>query len=167
MTQPKLINRSGLEYDTDTWRAERNAKLLGWVGDANAAAFLLLFSDMCEVFDDLIDKDKPVTDEDIIRTLFSAMVDIPMNPFFAQYRHQIVPVVITGINAWLDANKLERGSKDDQVLAYVLRDWVIELVMFVIYLTRGRSYLHSVSMDVRSYFNHHETLDQYREGLKC
>lgn len=167
MTGPKLINSDGLEYDTPDWRASRNAKLLEWVGDPAAAAFLLLFSDVCEVFDDLIDKDKPVTDEDIVRTLFSTLVDIPMNPFFAAYRAQLVPVIVTGINAWLDANKLEKGTDNEQALAYVLRDWVIELTMFVIYLVKGREHLRRVSMDVRRYFNHHETLEQYKEGLKC
>jgi len=39
-------------------------------------------------------------------------------------------------------------------------------VSFVIYLTRGREYLRTVSMDVRTFFTHHETLEQYKEGLK-
>jgi hypothetical protein len=166
MTDLKLINVDGHEFDTEDWRKSRDVKLMEWIGDASAVNFILSFSDLCEVFDDLIDKDKPVTDDDIIRTLFTALVDIPMNPFFAHYRHQLVPVVITGINAWLDANKLERGSDNDKVFAYVLRDWYAELVSFVIYLTRGRHYLRTVSMDVRTFFTHHETLEQYREGLK-
>ncbi len=166
MSETRLINVEGLEFDSEGWRASRDQKLLEWVGDRAAVAFVLSFFDMCEVFDDLIDKDKPVTDEDIIRTLFTSLVDIPMNPFFAKYRNELVPVIITGINAWLDANKLEKGSDNDKVFAYVLRDWYAELVSFVIYLTRGRHYLRDVSMDVRTFFTHHETLDQYREGLK-
>jgi hypothetical protein len=117
MTALKLINVDGHEFDTEDWRKSRDVKLMEWIGDASAVNFILSFSDLCEVFDDLIDKDKPVTDDDIIRTLFTALVDIPMNPFFAHYRHQLVPVVITGINAWLDANKLERGSDNDKVFA--------------------------------------------------
>lgn len=166
MNTPKLINVDGLEFDTAQWRTARDAKLREWVGDVAAVSFILAFFDMCEVFDDLIDKDKPVTDEDIVRTLFHALVDIPMNPFFASYRNQLVPVIITGINAWLDANRLEKGSENDKVFAYVLRDWYAELVSFVIYLTKGRHYLRAVSMDVRTFFTHHETLEQYREGLK-
>lgn len=165
MTAPKLINVDGLDFDSEQWRAARNARLREWVGNPAAVGFILSFFDMCEVFDDLIDKDKPVTDEDIVRTLFNALVDIPMNPFYAQYRHQLVPVIITGINAWLDANKLERGSDNDKVFAYVLRDWYAELISFVIYLTRGREYLRTISMEVRTFFTHHETLEQYREGL--
>ena len=166
MTSPKLINVDGHEFDSPQWRVARDARLLHWVGDKHAVDFILTFFDMCEVFDDLIDKDKPVTDEDIIRTLFSALVDIPMNPFFAYHRTSVVPVIITGINAWLDANKLETGSENDKVFSYVLRDWYAELVSFVIYLTRGREYLRTVSMDVRTFFTHHETLEQYKEGLK-
>lgn len=166
MSGPALINAEGYEFDSEGWRRSRDMKLAEWVNNPAAVAFILSFFDMCEVFDDLIDKDKPVTDEDIVRTLFNALVDIPMNPFFIQHRMELVPVIITGINAWLDANRLEKGSDNDKVFAYVLRDWYAELVSFIIFLTRGRHYLRTVSMDVRTFFTHHETLEQYREGLK-
>lgn len=160
-----MINKDGLEYDTDAWREDRNRRLFRWVGDPNAVAFILQFSDATELFDDLIDKDKPIEDEHVIRVLFSLLTEMPMNPFFDKNKGAIVPVIVTGINAWLDANVLERGTRENKVYSYVLRGWYCELILFVIYLTKGKHHMRSVSMEVREYFTHHETLEDYIEGL--
>ena len=117
------------------------------------------------MFDDLIDKDKPIEDAHVTRVLFSLFTELPLNPFFDRYKQQLIPILVTGINAWLDANKLEQGTENDKVFAYVLRDWYMEFVSYVIYLLRGRDYMREVSMDVRNFFTHHETLEAYREKL--
>lgn len=152
-------------FDTEEWRALRNEKLWEWIGDEHAIAFIVQFFDFCEVIDDLWDGDKLVTKDDLTRILFVALTELPLNPFFDSFKGQLVPVMITGINAWLDANTLEQGNENDKVFSYVLRDWYAELIAFVIYLARGRDYLRSVSMDVRAFFTHHETLEQYKEDL--
>jgi hypothetical protein len=161
-----MIGTHGLEFDTEGWQALRNQTLQEWIGDPYAIAFILAFADACELFDDLIDKDKPIKDDHVIRVLFSLLTELPINPFFDTYKKQLIPILITGINAWLDANELEKGTENDQVFAYVLRDWYMEFVSFVIYLIRGRDYMREVSMDVRHFFTHHETLEAYREKLQ-
>jgi hypothetical protein len=153
------------EFDTEEWRKLRDGKLLEWTQQPNAVWFVQQFGDICEVFDDLVDKDKPVTEADLARTLFVCLTELPLNPFFDKYKWQLVPIIVTGINAWLDANRLEKGSQNDRVFSYVLRDWYAELIAYVIYLCRGREYMRSVSMEVRHFFTHHETLEQYRENL--
>lgn len=160
-----MVGDHGLEFDTYEWQQMRNAKLREWVADPYATQFILSFADACELFDDLIDKDKPIKDEHVVRVLFSLVTEMPLNPFFDRYKQQLIPILVTGINAWLDANDLERGSQNDRVFAYVLRDWYMEFVSFVIYLTRGRDYMRSVSLQVRHFFTHHETLEAYREKL--
>jgi len=165
MTQ-RLINADGLEFDTPQWQELRNLKLAEWTQDPHAVHFVIQFGDTCELFDDLIDKDKPIPDEHVIRVLFAVLTEMPLNPFFEKHKHRLIPVIVTGINAWLDANALEKGTDNDKVFAYVLRDWYAELIAYVIYLTRGRDYMRSVSMQVRNFFTHHETLEQYREALQ-
>jgi len=162
---PTLLNRDGLEFDTPDWQDARNQKLMEWTQNPYAVQFIVQFSDACELFDDLIDKDKPIPDDHVVRVLFVLLTEMPVNPFFEAYKHQLIPVITTGINAWLDANILEKGSENDRVFSYVLRDWYAELIAYVICLTRGRDYMREVSMDVRNFFTHHETLEQYREDL--
>lgn len=161
----KLINSDGLEFDSLEWQAARDRKLLEWTKDPYAVQFITQFSDTCELFDDLIDKDKPIPEDHVVRVLFIVLTEMPVNPFFDKYKHLLIPVMVTGINAWLDANTLEKGSDNDKVFAYVLRDWYAELIAYVIYLTRGREYLRTVSLEVRNFFTHHESLEAYRENL--
>lgn len=158
-----MIGDHGLEFDTPEWCALRDKKLAEWVGNPEALQFIVAFGDICELFDDIIDRDKPIEDDHAIRVLFIVLTELPLNRFFEQYKQNIIPIIITGINAWLDANQLEKGSKNDRVFAYVLRDWYVELLAFVIFVTRGRDFMRSVSMEVRQFFTHHETLEQYLE----
>lgn len=154
-----------LGFDTEEWRAARDAKLAEWVVNPEAVRFIVDFADACELFDDLIDKDKEISDDHVIRVLFNVLTELPLNGFFEQWKRQLIPLIVTGINAWLDANALEKGDDNDKVFAYVLRDWYMEFVSFVIYLTRGRAAMRAMSLDVRRFFTHHETFDQYREKL--
>jgi hypothetical protein len=162
--QNEMLTNSA-PFDTHAWREQRNGKLVEWIGDQNAIAFIVQFGDFCEVIDDLWDGDKEVTKDDLTRILFVALTEMPLNPFFDGFKGQLIPVMVTGINAWLDANTMESGSENDKVFAYVLRDWYAELIAFVIYLARGRDYMRSVSMEVRHFFTHQETLEQYKADL--
>lgn len=153
------------EFDTVEWQRARDAKLQEWLQDPWAIQFIVQFGDICELFDDLIDKDKPIRDEHVQRVLWACLTELPLNPWFDKWKTQLIPVIVTGINAWLDANELEQGSADEQVFSYVLRDWYMELLAYCIYICRGKNYLRSVSMEIRRFFTKHETLDDYRRKL--
>lgn len=152
-------------YDSIQWRGARNDALLEWVGDSNAMAYVIAVGDAAELFDDVVDGDKPIEEGHVERVLFSLLTQLPLNPFFDAYKHQLCPIMFTGINAWLDSTEMEKGSIHQVTQAYVLRDWYCELLMYVIYLTRGREYMRSVSLEVRSFFMA-ETLEEYEEKLR-
>jgi len=154
-----------IEYDSPEWQDIRDAKLLNWVGDLNAIAYVGAVSDAAELFDDVVDADTKIEESHVERVLFSLLTQLPLNPFFDAYKHQLCPIMFTGVNAWLDATKMEKGSDHEKSHAYVLRDWYMELLMYVIYLTRGREYMRSVSLEVRAFFMA-ETLEEYKEKLK-
>jgi hypothetical protein len=154
-----------IEYDSPEWQDIRDAKLLHWVGDLNAIAYIGAVSDAAELFDDIVDRDTEIENSHVERVLFSLLTQLPLNPFFDAYKHQLCPIMFTGVNAWLDATKMEKGSDHEKSHAYVLRDWYMELLMYTIYLTRGREYMRSVSVEVRAFFMA-ETLEEYKEKLK-
>lgn len=160
-----MADQSAPEYDTQPWRELRNQKLAEWVCDEHAVRFIIHFSDACELFDDLEDQDKPLEQGHANRVLWNLLTELPLNPFFDTYKWQLVPIIVTGINAWQDANEFEKGDAHEQSLAFVLRDVYMELIAFVIYLTRGRDYLRKVSLEIRRFFMHNETLDEYRRKL--
>jgi hypothetical protein len=74
-------------------------------------------------------------------------------------------LLVAGINAWHDATELEKGSDNDKAMAYVLRDWYVELTMFVVYLTRGQDTMRTLSLEIRRFFSQHESLHDYMEKL--
>lgn len=154
-----------IEYDSIQWRELRDYKLRVWVADHNAISYVGAVSDAAELFDDVVDADKPLEEGHVERVLFSLLTQLPLNPFFDAYKHQLCPIMFTGVNAWLDSTKMEKGSDHEKTHAYVLRDWYMELLMYVIYLTRGREYMRSVSTEVRAFFMA-ETLEEYKEKLK-
>jgi hypothetical protein len=155
-----------MTFDSAEWRNVRNQKLMGWVQDPFAVDFFLMVGDASEFFDDVVDADKPLEHGHPERVLFALLTQLPLNPFFDKYRAQLCAVMHTGINAWLDATELEKSAdKTPRHRAYVLRDWNLELLMYIVYLTRGRDYMRSVSIEIRNFFLH-ETLDEYMEKLK-
>jgi hypothetical protein len=152
-------------FDSPLWRSDRNRRLTLWLEDEHAVRFVLDVGQVAEVWDDLIDKDKDVDARDINHVFFTLLTQLPLNPFFDRYKFQLTPLMITGINTWHDANTLETGSDNDKAMAYVLRDWYIELVMFVVYLLHGYKKMREVSMEIRRFFSQHESLQDYMEKL--
>jgi len=152
-------------FDSVTWRKERDEKLLQWVQNPHAVQFVLSIGDAAELWDDLIDQDKPINTTDVNRVFTTLTTVLPLNPFFDAYKPQLIPLLVAGINAWHDATALEKGSDNDKALAYVLRDWYVELTMFVVYLTQGQDVMRAVSLDIRRFFSQHESLSDYMEKL--
>lgn len=152
-----------LVYDSDGWRDLRNSLLHNWVKDVHAVQFLLIIGSVAEVWDDLVDKDKEVTEAKINQTFLILLTELPLNPFFDKYKFRLIPLMVTGVNTWQDSNILSKGSDNDKAMAYVLRDWYVEIVMFVIYLLYGYEAMREVSIDIRQFFSQHETLQAYME----
>ena len=154
------------EFDTDQWRTLRNDKLEEWLQDEAAVDYVLSVSDLCEVFDDLIDGDKEVTPADIHRTLFTALVDLPANPFFHRHASALIPVHLTGIVAWLDANRLEKSENtNDRIFGYALRDQYMDCLLMAVCLTRGRETMLKLTAEIRHFFTAHESFEAYDAKL--
>lgn len=152
--------------DSEEWRAARNQKLLDWVGDVNAVNYLLDMGEIIEVWDDLIDKDKPTSDERINNTFYLLTIQLPQNPFYVAYHQQLTPYLEASYNSFLDSVELEKGTEQEKMFAYVLRFNSLEWVMAVIRLTRGRAKARELSMEVRKFFAMYESFDEYVEKLK-
>ena len=150
-------------FDSQPWRQARDAQLMAWLGDAYAVQYVQMIGEASEFFDDLIDKDKPISDEWIVGMMYKLLIDMHVNPFFTRYKSELVPIMSVAINAWLDANQLEKGTDTQVSRAYVLRDLTLEILLHSIQLVRGRDYMRSVSLAVREFFLH-ESLDEYRES---
>ena len=127
------------------------------------------YYDICELFDDLIDRDKDddLRPERIERILWEVLVDYAGNPFFLRHARTLLPVVSMGINYWLDANDLEREGTDASLqFSYVLRDAYMQVTQTVVELTRGREAMRACSLDIIRFFGATESIDAYRAKLR-
>lgn len=155
----KIINLP--EHDTPPWRELRDQRLAEWIEDEDAIQFIKVFGTICELWDDLIDQDKEIT-KDFVNDVFTMVfVDLSLNPFFDLYKSELVPIIITGINAWLDANELEAGPHDQRVVAYTLRSWYTEIINFTICRLYGFHRMRELSLEIRQFFLACESLDEY------
>jgi hypothetical protein len=155
-----------LEWDSHEWRIARDQQLREWVGDESAVRFFLDFSHFIEIYDDLVDRDKPISAEDINSALFAVLCYMPSNPFFLQHRLTLTPLIFTCINAWADANEFQSGTVSEKALAYGLKGNAVEVLLSIISITRGVEYMRSVSAEIRRIVMAHETFEEYLEEVK-
>lgn len=161
-----LSQMKQLDWDSQSWREARNIQLMEWVGDEHAVRFFLDLSHFVEIYDDLVDQDKPVSAADINSALFSVLCYMPSNPFFLQHRLTLTPLIFTSINAWADANEFQNGTVSEKALAYGLKGGGVEVLLSIISITRGVEYMRSVSAEVRRIIMAHETFEEYLEEVK-
>ena len=145
-------------WDSEEWRAERNEHLLKWLrGDHQALAFVLTVSQIAETWDDLIDRDQPITADAVNRAFSLALVELPVNQFYRTHEGMLYPLIATAINAWLDANALELSTeRARREAAFHLRNFGHEITLMAIRLVGGWEHLRSVSLEVRLYFAHED-----------
>ena len=154
-------------HDKEEWRKQRDAKLMNWIGNADAVNLFLDLSDVAEMIDDLWDGDKKVYPYRIERLAFKVFVDIPSNPFMIRYSNVLLPILNQGVHLWLDANDLERRAKEgvapDHNLSrsFIFRDFFGTALNTIIELCKGRNHLRAISHEVNDFF-FSETLEEYK-----
>ena len=121
-------------------------------GNEDAYRFCTTFVSHCHVLDDIIDRDKPITDEQLIESEMQMMVVLVANPFFVENRTYLMPLIIQAFNAWLDSNKWEKSDDEKlQRASDVLKGYYHEVVYGAIYLCTGYGGLRKATSDNREY----------------
>jgi hypothetical protein len=70
------------EFDTPQWRVDRDARLMAWVQNPYAVQFILAIGDAAELWDDLIDQDKPIHAPDVNRVFTTLTTSAAVKPLF-------------------------------------------------------------------------------------
>lgn len=130
-----------------------------------AATYCEMLFRISQILDDLIDKDKPVTDAVLIRTFWEALIELPANPFYRQHELYLRPLMASALQDWRDSACLERSdSYHYKTLAFVLRDQLTGMVTQCAYLVGGYEWMNKVSLSIRDHF-HEDTLEAYLGGF--
>lgn len=116
----------------------------------NNEAAVLFCLDMVRaihLWDDLIDKDKEIKDEEVNRVFTFLMVDMPLNPFFVLNQRDIAPMMQSIILKWHTANVFEEEKEDNDIeKAYMLRAELYQLFVLCATLVGGRDWGREMSV---------------------
>lgn len=143
------------------WIAERNKKRNEWfLGNQQACNFIEIVMEAFELTDDLIDNDKSISDERILRDMMWLLIELPNNTFFIEHRTYLTPFIFQTASAWHDSETLKK-SKDESLrrLAFNLRNYGLELYHATAFCVGGWEHLRKVSTDMRTFF----AIEKYKE----
>lgn len=121
-------------------------------GNKEAEKYLKDIAFVARTIDDLIDKDVEVPDDNIYQAFFILSIEIPANAFYRNNIGGLLGVQSVAYNAWMDANKWEKGNDEQRQHAFVIRDYINELCPLVAYLTGGYELMREISLLVRETF---------------
>jgi hypothetical protein len=97
-------------------------KLEWFGGNEDALDMFRMLVDLAHAWDDLVDRDKPVTELRINDAFLTALCLLPSNPFYRRIQGAVLPMWLTVVSAYETANAFER-RKDEHGLeiAHMLR----------------------------------------------
>ena len=97
-----------------------------------------MFVSLTHTWDDLVDRDKPVTEVSINQAFLTALVYLPSNPLYKHIQPAIMPMWLTVVSAYEAANKFER-EKDEHGLeiAHGLRYATGNIIAYAIHVCVG------------------------------
>ena len=129
-----------------------------------AIEFCNHFFYVCQLWDDLIDKDKEIDQKTISDCFILMLIEMPANPFFKQHSDYLSAAMMAGIIDWLDANDLEKGNDQQKMIAYTLRDSFNTVLLQCAYLIGGKDWVNEIRKEFRlEIFG--EPIEKYLESL--
>ena len=150
-----------LELTSD--RRQEVLEKLGYFlkGDQQAIKLCIELLFIGHLWDDLIDKDKPRTDQEINQAFTWALGEIPINPYFPGVYH----LIRNAINQWQSANELASGNEDEKLMSFLIRNALMEVVHYMMFLVGGPQWIQDNGADFWRYFSQ-GMAGQYQGFLK-
>lgn len=138
-------------------------KLEWFGGNQDALNMYRAFVDLAHLWDDLIDKDKPVSADEINRAFLTCLVYLPANSFYRHIQDQILPMWLVVISSFETANKFEADKDPHGIeIAHSLRYAAGNIIAYAIHVCVGAEEAKKVLPDMwKSIF--YERFDEYRK----
>lgn len=134
--------------------------------DADAILFVQALVRVCDVWDDLIDRDANVPAESIHQAFYLALCAIPNNPFYQRHLNALQPLLVTGVLSWWASNALERQpGRRGRRIAYVARSQIAEVITLSAVLVGGIDWARSVAADIKLLI-HSDDPDGYMKEME-
>jgi hypothetical protein len=131
-------------------------------GNEAAVSFIEDLFAAWHIWDDLIDKDKEITDESINQAFFTAFINIPRNPFYQANFNTLSPLLENAFINWFAANKLEQ-NKENLEAAYALRNINLSIIVACANIIGGVDWAASVAIDIQTNLKKNDPFEVYVE----
>jgi hypothetical protein len=146
--------------------SDMRERLFAFVPNDSAVDFLDGMIGVAHLWDDLIDRDKPVTDDAINKAFWFMLVDLPRNDFYREHFNELNPIVMVSFMNWQAANSMERtGTSDDKHIAFILRSAYVDLVTLCALIVGGEDWAARTTLEIRR-FAHCEGFAAYLDNLQ-
>lgn len=138
-------------------------KLEWFGGNQDALNMYRAFVDLAHIWDDMIDRDKPVSHEEINRAFLTCLVYLPANPFYRAIQDSILPMWTVVVSSFETANKFEKEKDEHGIeISHSLRYAAGSIIAFAIHVCVGREEAKKYLPDMwKSVF--YERFDEYRK----
>jgi len=138
-------------------------KLEWFGGNQDALNMYRAFVDLAHTWDDMVDKDKPVSADDINRAFLTSLVYLPANPFYRAIQDQILPMWLVVVSSYETANKFEQDKDPHGIeIAHSLRYAAGNIVAYAVHVCLGADKAKEVLPEVwKAMF--YERFDDYRK----
>lgn len=124
-------------------------KLEWFGGNQDALNMYRMFVDVAHTWDDLVDKDKEVSEDAINNTFLTCLVYLPANPFYQTIQAQVLPMWLTVVSAYQVANHFEREKDPHGIeIAHSLRYAVGNIVAYAVHVCVGEAEAKRILPDV-------------------
>lgn len=120
-------------------------------GNDAAVELALMLVAVADVWDDLVDKDCEVQEDEINRAMMICLSGIPRNAFYCRHMSELVPVMETSIANWMAANVLEKCKDNAKALevANVIRHDLASVFVHMARLIGGLEWAAEVAPEIR------------------
>jgi hypothetical protein len=138
-------------------------KLEWFGGNQDALNMFRMFVDMSHTWDDLVDKDKDVSEAEINNAFLIALVYLQANPFYRSIQEQIWPMWMTVVTAYETANTFEREKDPHGIeIAHSLRYAAGHIIAYAVQVCVGPEKAKDILPEVwKNIF--YERFDEYRK----
>jgi purine-cytosine permease-like protein len=138
-------------------------KLEWFGGNQDALNMYRAFVNLAHTWDDMIDRDKPVSADDINRAFLTCLVYLPANPFYRAIQDQILPMWLVVVSSYETANAFEKAKDPHGIeIAHSLRYAAGNIVAYAVHVCLGAEKVKEVLPEVwKAMF--YERFDDYRK----
>jgi hypothetical protein len=129
----------------------------------DAVDWLMDLWDAIQFFDDIADGDE-TSRADLDKVLWSSLIGMHMNRFYAANSTTLSPIVASMILKWQASDDAERAGQADE-RSYMWRAGYYDVVLMVVHLCHGYDISRKAARDVMRLYG--ETFKEYREEFPC